>query len=236
MKGRVHFQQHDFFTVQPNREASVYLYRNVFHKHNDEDAKKLLQCLLPALENRNEAVQVLVNDCIVPQYGTGGVTRSEEYRHMRHDWLNDFIWKACLLHPSREVYAIILCRHEPLALQDLCSKHGDVIDAPEELPHESLCQFFAEKASSNWSRSSAWDCSAQDSRWLTIESVTSRSVGMEASFCKRAVSAFVILASTSSAMEDTSVFMVGLMCSVGCRPWTSQSDSAGRPLLNYPHS
>ena len=55
VKGRVHFQQHDYFTVQPNREASVYLYRNIFHKHNDEDATKLLRCLLPALENRSEA-------------------------------------------------------------------------------------------------------------------------------------------------------------------------------------
>jgi hypothetical protein len=85
VKGRVHFQQHDFFTVQPNREASVYLYRNVFHNHNDEDAAELLWCLLHALENRSEAVKILINDCIVPQYGTGGVTRSEENRHRQLD-------------------------------------------------------------------------------------------------------------------------------------------------------
>jgi hypothetical protein len=85
VKERVHFQQHDSFTVQPNRKASVYLYRNIFHKHDDEDAAKLLQCLLPALENRSESVQVLINDCIVPQYGTGGVTRSEENRHRQLD-------------------------------------------------------------------------------------------------------------------------------------------------------
>jgi hypothetical protein len=85
VKGRVHFEPHDLFTVQPNREASVYLYRNIFHKHNDEDATNLLRCLLPALENRSEAAQVLINDCIVPQYGTGGVTRSEENRHRQLD-------------------------------------------------------------------------------------------------------------------------------------------------------
>lgn len=82
---RVNFQQYDFFTVQPNREASVYLYRNIFHNHNDEDATKLLRSLLPALENRSEAVHILINDCIVPQYGTGGVTRSEENRHRQLD-------------------------------------------------------------------------------------------------------------------------------------------------------
>jgi hypothetical protein len=85
LEGRVHFQQHDFFTVQPNHEASVYLYRNIFHNYNDEDATKLLRCLLPALENRSEAVQVLINDCIVPQYETGGVTKSEENRHRQLD-------------------------------------------------------------------------------------------------------------------------------------------------------
>ncbi|RAQ98979.1 sterigmatocystin 8-o-methyltransferase precursor [Stemphylium lycopersici] len=73
------------FDFQPNREASVYLYRNIFHNHNDEDATKLLRSLLPALENRSEAVHILINDCIVPQYGTGGVTRSEENRHRQLD-------------------------------------------------------------------------------------------------------------------------------------------------------
>lgn len=64
----------------------MYLFRNTFHNHNDEDCIKMLQALVPALERRSDDEYeydsdepvLLINEVIVPERGEPGITRAEE--------------------------------------------------------------------------------------------------------------------------------------------------------------
>ncbi|KAK4462846.1 O-methyltransferase-domain-containing protein [Cladorrhinum samala] len=81
--GRVTFQQHDFFQPQPVRGASVYLVRQVLHNYNDADSVKILAALVPALEVRPSATRLLINDIVLPDSHSGGVTSKYEEHHLR---------------------------------------------------------------------------------------------------------------------------------------------------------
>jgi hypothetical protein len=84
---RVTFEQYDYFTTQPIRDAGVYLCRAIFHNQNDEASTKMLRALIPALEGRNDHPIVLINDVIVPERAEGAVTRAEENQHRQLDLL-----------------------------------------------------------------------------------------------------------------------------------------------------
>ncbi|KAL6707288.1 hypothetical protein ACN47E_004276 [Coniothyrium glycines] len=77
LKGRVSLEEYDYFTPQPIRDGGVYIYRNTFHNHNDEDCVQMLHSLLPAMEGRDD-VTLLINEVIVPERAGGDVTRAEE--------------------------------------------------------------------------------------------------------------------------------------------------------------
>ena len=81
------FQQYDFFNPQPLHDAGVYLCRAIFHNHNDEDSIKMLQSLIPAVEDRTDDPRILINDIIVPERAEGEVTRAEENQHRQLDLL-----------------------------------------------------------------------------------------------------------------------------------------------------
>jgi hypothetical protein len=77
---RVTFERYNYFTPQPIRDAAVYMFRNIFHNNNDESAIKLLQALIPALENRTDEPRILINDIIVPeQAGRPGTEGGNEH-------------------------------------------------------------------------------------------------------------------------------------------------------------
>jgi hypothetical protein len=78
LKDRVSLQQYDYFTPQSVRDAGVYVYRNTFHNHNDTDCIKMLQALIPALEDRDDEATLLINEVIVPERAGGNITRAEE--------------------------------------------------------------------------------------------------------------------------------------------------------------
>jgi hypothetical protein len=84
---RVAFQQYDFYTPQPIRDAGVYLCRATFHNHNDEESIKMLRALIPALDGRLDNPVVLISDCIVPECVGGAVTMTEANRHRQLDLL-----------------------------------------------------------------------------------------------------------------------------------------------------
>ncbi|CAE7179551.1 Sterigmatocystin 8-O-methyltransferase [Pyrenophora teres f. teres] len=84
---RVSFQQYDYFTPQPIRDAGAYLFRSCFHNHNDEECAKMLQAIIPALVNRTDGPRLLINDCIVPECAEGDITRSEEHQHRQMDMI-----------------------------------------------------------------------------------------------------------------------------------------------------
>jgi hypothetical protein len=81
----VTFQQYDYTTPQPIRDAGVYLFRIAFHNNNDEEAMKMLRAVVPALENRDDEPILLINDCIVPERAEGEITRAEEHQHRQLD-------------------------------------------------------------------------------------------------------------------------------------------------------
>lgn len=76
-EGRVQFMQHDFFEVEPIRDAGVYFLRQVTHNWRDEDCIKIFKAIVPALEESSAETSLLINDTIVPEHGTA--TRYEEH-------------------------------------------------------------------------------------------------------------------------------------------------------------
>lgn len=75
------FQQHDFFQVQPVRDAAAFFLRQVLHNYNDADSIRIIRALVPALEVSGEhdrLTPVLVNDVILPERGDEA-TRFEEH-------------------------------------------------------------------------------------------------------------------------------------------------------------
>ncbi|KAI9839332.1 MAG: hypothetical protein M1837_002217 [Sclerophora amabilis] len=58
---------HNFFTNQPIRGARAYYLHSVLHDWNDDDARKILQQLVPAMEKGYS--KVLVNENVIPDQG-----------------------------------------------------------------------------------------------------------------------------------------------------------------------
>ncbi|KAL4808157.1 O-methyltransferase-domain-containing protein [Aspergillus unguis] len=72
LKERITFQEHDFFTTQPER-ADIYLLRFILHDHPDSVAVKILKALVPALRNGS---RVIISDGVLPEPNT--LPRGEE--------------------------------------------------------------------------------------------------------------------------------------------------------------
>ncbi|KAH3970206.1 hypothetical protein HBH70_214960 [Parastagonospora nodorum] len=84
---RVTYEQYDYYTPQPIRDAGVYLCRATFHNHNDEESVRMLRALIPALEGRTDNPVVLINDVIVPERAEGVVTMAEANQLRQMDLL-----------------------------------------------------------------------------------------------------------------------------------------------------
>ncbi|KAH8727769.1 O-methyltransferase-domain-containing protein [Phaeosphaeriaceae sp. PMI808] len=80
ISSRITFQTYDFFTPQPVHSASesiVFLLRQCLHNNNDDDAIKIIQQIVPALERSSRGTRLLINDVVLPDRDV--VTRSEEH-------------------------------------------------------------------------------------------------------------------------------------------------------------
>lgn len=64
---RVKFEQYDFFTEQPIKDASAFFIRQCIHNCNDRDSIKILKALVPALEKCKPGTPLLINDEILPK-------------------------------------------------------------------------------------------------------------------------------------------------------------------------
>jgi hypothetical protein len=71
VKNRVIVQQANYFEPQAIRDAGIYLCRCIFHNQHDDTSVKVLQALIPALENRTDDPRILINDIIVPERAGG---------------------------------------------------------------------------------------------------------------------------------------------------------------------
>lgn len=66
LKGRIEFQEHDFFTEQPLQGADVYLMRWILHDWSDVYAVKILRNLVPALEQKKDS-RIVVFEYVLPE-------------------------------------------------------------------------------------------------------------------------------------------------------------------------
>lgn len=77
LDGRLQYMAHDFFTEQPVKHADVYFFRWIFHDWSDERSTRILRCLIPALK---PGAKILIQDSIVPEYGTTSTYNQRRYR------------------------------------------------------------------------------------------------------------------------------------------------------------
>ena len=77
LDGRLKFMAHDFFTEQPVKGAEVYFFRRIFHDWSDEYAARILRALIGALK---PGAKVLIQDMVVPEYGTSSLYDQRRHR------------------------------------------------------------------------------------------------------------------------------------------------------------
>ncbi|KAM3065296.1 hypothetical protein ACMFMG_004319 [Clarireedia jacksonii] len=75
---RINFSSHDFFEVQPV-VADAYLYRCVFHNWRDEDARKIIRNLIPALRTGS---RLIIADHVIPELGEAPTSVTKAVRQL----------------------------------------------------------------------------------------------------------------------------------------------------------
>lgn len=75
---RIRFMTHDFFTDQ-TVVAKVYLLRAIFHNWPDAYCVKILQKLIPALQ---DGAKIIINDSLLPEPGTLTVLPERNVRYV----------------------------------------------------------------------------------------------------------------------------------------------------------
>lgn len=66
LKERIHFQEHNFMTVQSVKGADVYFFRSVFHDWPDDYCVKILANLVPALK---PGARIILNELCTDHAG-----------------------------------------------------------------------------------------------------------------------------------------------------------------------
>jgi hypothetical protein len=66
-KGRIEYQEYDFFTPQPLHKSSVYFFSDIFHNWSDEKCGEVLENLKDAMEPGYS--RLLISDHILPATG-----------------------------------------------------------------------------------------------------------------------------------------------------------------------
>ncbi|MCJ1262591.1 hypothetical protein MMC22_002461 [Lobaria immixta] len=66
IRGRVTYQQHNFFNPQPVHDASAFFIRQCIHNWPDQECIKILQGFIPALEKCKPGTPLLINDTVLP--------------------------------------------------------------------------------------------------------------------------------------------------------------------------
>jgi hypothetical protein len=82
LNGRVTFMPHDFFTDQPISGAAAYLLRYITHNWSDSDCVRIFRALVPALERSSQGTPVLINDVVLPDFGSTNRYRENRMRQV----------------------------------------------------------------------------------------------------------------------------------------------------------
>lgn len=77
LENRLKYMAHDFFTEQPIKGADIYFFRRIFHDWSDEYAARILRNLIGALK---PGAKVLIQDAVVPEFGTTSPYEQKRYR------------------------------------------------------------------------------------------------------------------------------------------------------------
>lgn len=77
LRDQITFAEHDFFTSQPVKDASVYFFRYTIHDWSDTYAIRILKALVPALTSESK---VLINEHILPEPGTVSAYMEKHFR------------------------------------------------------------------------------------------------------------------------------------------------------------
>ncbi|KAL9608656.1 MAG: hypothetical protein Q9167_006523 [Letrouitia subvulpina] len=82
LRGRISFQEHDFFNEQPVKGADVYLLRLVLHDWSDKYSKMIIRALVPALK---PGAKIVINDRVIPGRGEAPYLIEREARYSDYD-------------------------------------------------------------------------------------------------------------------------------------------------------
>lgn len=66
LKGRITFQEHNFFTPQPVKDADVYMLKHVLHDWPDAVCATIIQQIIPVMKKGS---RIIVVDGIQPEFG-----------------------------------------------------------------------------------------------------------------------------------------------------------------------
>jgi hypothetical protein len=76
--GKITFASHDFFQVQPI-VADSYLFRCVFHNWGDEDSRRIITSLIPALRSGS---RVIIADHVILEPGEAPISVTKAVRNL----------------------------------------------------------------------------------------------------------------------------------------------------------
>lgn len=88
LRGKVHFEAHDFFLPQ-SRQADIYLLRHILHDWSDKYCVTILQQLVAKMKPSS---LIIINDAIMGEITD---TTKCEFRMMRYDLLS--FWPKVVL-------------------------------------------------------------------------------------------------------------------------------------------
>ncbi|XWW96275.1 hypothetical protein V2A60_004248 [Cordyceps javanica] len=70
LRGRISYQQYDFFTPQTQRDVGAFFIRQCTHNWNDADVVRIFRAFVPGLEGSAPGTPLLINDTVMPEPGS----------------------------------------------------------------------------------------------------------------------------------------------------------------------
>lgn len=80
--GRVSYMKHSFFEPQPLTDASAFFIRQCTHNWCDRDVVRMFKAIVPGLEASGPGTPFLINETIMPEPGTMGMSDERSLRQI----------------------------------------------------------------------------------------------------------------------------------------------------------
>ena len=89
IQNRISFMTHDFFKVQPVKNADVYFFRLVLHNWSDEDCFRILRALVPALK---PGAKIIAVEWCMSEIHSASIAEERRLRYTLLSPLNDTVY------------------------------------------------------------------------------------------------------------------------------------------------